>query len=438
MANPRTRKIFSAATGLLLATVFSSAAFALSAPAEDQTLSLMQIVEQSEAQEVAPGIYKATGFGNTFLVTTKDGNVIIDTSMARNAPVHKTLLDAVDAREPKYIIVTHGHGDHAGGIAHWKGKDTQVIAQRNSVEFQHYQKRLANFFTRRNAAQFGFEPTVLGLEKGPHKNFGAALYGDIQFDDKYSFSLGELTFEVIATPSETYDALSVWIPERKAVFVGDIYYESFPNIYTLRGTKARWALDYVTSLDRILALNAEILIPSHGEPVYGAEKIERTLTHYRDAILYVHDATVAGMNAGKSVDELVDTIALPEALKLPETYGTVAWSVRGIYEGYAGWFDGNPSTMLGANAERATPHLVSLSDGAVPVLAKAKTLFDGGESRDALAMVDAVLASEASHQDALRLKISILQDFAKKTKNFNASGWIANGIRESRALLVQD
>ena len=56
----------------------------------------------------------------------------------------------------------------------------------------------------------------------------------------------------------------------------------------------------------------------------------------------------------------------------------------------------------------------------------------------ALAMVDAELASDASHQDALRLKISILQDFASKTKNFNASGWIANGVRESRALLGQD
>jgi len=114
MSNPRTRKILSATTGFLLATIFSTAAFALSEPGGDQTLSLMQIVEQSEAQKVAPGIYKATGFGNTVLVTTEDGNVIIDTSMARNAPVHKKLLDAVDAREPTYIIVTHGHGDHAG------------------------------------------------------------------------------------------------------------------------------------------------------------------------------------------------------------------------------------------------------------------------------------------------------------------------------------
>ena len=71
------------------------------------------------------------------------------------------------------------------------------------------------------------------------------------------------------------------------------------------------------------------------------------LTRYRDAILYVHDTTVKGMNEGKSVLTLMQEIKLPPALDIGESYGKLSWSVRGIYEGYVGWYDGNVSTMFG-------------------------------------------------------------------------------------------
>jgi alkyl sulfatase BDS1-like metallo-beta-lactamase superfamily hydrolase len=137
----------------------------------------------------------------------------------------------------------------------------------------------------------------------------------------------------------------VWVPRYKAAFVGDNLYDSFPNIYTLRGTQPRWALDYVAALNKVLELKPEIVLPSHGLPIMGSEKIVRRVTQYRDAIQYVHDATVAGMNAGKDVYSLMREVKLPPELDLGETYGKVAWSVRGIYEGYVGWFDRNPATM---------------------------------------------------------------------------------------------
>ena len=63
---------------------------------------------------------------------------------------------------------------------------------------------------------------------------------------------------MLSTPGETPDHLTVWVPKYKAAFIGDNYYESFPNIYTLRGTKPRWALDYIASLDKVLALKPEL------------------------------------------------------------------------------------------------------------------------------------------------------------------------------------
>jgi len=87
------------------------------------------------------------------------------------------------------------------------------------------------------------------------------------------------------------------------------------------------------------------VLNGHGEPIVGNAEITRRLTRYRDAIQYVHDETVKGMNAGKDVFSLMQEIKLPPKYDLTEIFGKVSWSVRGIYEGYAGWYAGNPTSM---------------------------------------------------------------------------------------------
>src|SRR5271154_3983973 len=91
-------------------------------------------MDRKEAVKITDNIYQAIGFGNTFLVTTPEGNVIIDTSNAQAAQLHVKLLRAHSTAPVKYIILTHGHGDHTGGVALWKEQGTQIIEQRNAVE----------------------------------------------------------------------------------------------------------------------------------------------------------------------------------------------------------------------------------------------------------------------------------------------------------------
>src|SRR5205814_5553158 len=111
-----------------------------------------------------------------------------------------------------------------------------------------------------------------------------------------------------------------------------------------------------------------------GQPIRGREEVKRRLTRYRDAILFVHDATVKGMNEGKDVFTLMREIRLPAALDVGESYGKLTWSIRGIYEGYAGWFDGNPSTMYETPPRAAYPELVALAGGADAIAARAQAL----------------------------------------------------------------
>jgi alkyl sulfatase BDS1-like metallo-beta-lactamase superfamily hydrolase len=250
-----------------------------------------------------------------------------------------------------------------------------------------------------------------------------------QFDDRYEFTLGDTRFELFSTPGETPDHLTVWIPRYRAAFVGDNYYESFPNIYTLRGTQPRWALDYVASLDKVLALKPELLLPSHGEPVRGNIEITRRLTQYRDAISYVHDAVVKGMNQGKDVFTLMHEIKLPPELAVGEGYGNLIWSIRGIYEGYAGWFDMRPATMYELPPSAVFADLAKLAGGAAPVAELAAQHAAAGRFVEALHVTEVALASDPLFRPALQTRLKALEALRAKSKNSNERGWLDYHIR---------
>ncbi|MFL6275885.1 MAG: MBL fold metallo-hydrolase [Blastocatellia bacterium] len=425
--NPRTRIIC-----LSIALLLWSATARAQAQMPENPQDLLR--NGDRAIKVNDSIYLVQGFGNTFLVTTPEGNVVIDTSNAAHARTHKKLLEAINSGPIKYIILTHGHQDHTGGIALWKQPGTQIIAQRNHVEFVNYQKRLERFFALRNSAQFGFPEPQVGAWPG---NYAAKIEPTILFDDKYEFTLGGLTFVILHTPGETPDHLSVWVPQLKAAFTGDNYYESFPNIYTLRGTPPRWALDYVNSLDRVLALKPELVLPSHGQPIVGGQEVARRLKHMRDAILYVHDETVKGMNAGKDVFTLMREIKLPPELALGESYGKVSWSVRGIYEGYAGWFDLNTATIYEQPASAVYADVVRLAGGPEAIVKLATERLQAGQTLEALRLSEFALAADSAQPQALAVRLKALEALRERCRNTNERGWLDYAIRTTRAKMAE-
>jgi alkyl sulfatase BDS1-like metallo-beta-lactamase superfamily hydrolase len=395
-------------------------------PALDNALETVQVgTDQKKALKVNEAIYQAIGFGNTFLVVTEAGNVVIDTSSLFRAPQHKRLLQAENAGPVKYIILTHAHGDHTGGVPLWREPGTEVIAQKRHLEFQSYQTRLADFFNLRNAAQFSLPRLSFRISPGTD---AARRQPTILFDDRYEFELGGVKFKVLHTPGETPDHATVWVPRYRAAFVGDNYYPSFPNLYTLRGTTPRSPLEYVRSLDRLLALQPEILLPSHGLPIHGNAEITRRLTRYRDAIQHVHDEVVKGMNAGKDVYTLMREVKLPPSLDVGEGYGRVSWSVRGIYEGYAGWFDMNPATMYETPASAVYGDVVKLAGGPEAVARLALERLRAGQAVEALHLTDMALAVDPSHEAALEARLKALDLLLSRCRNAIERGWLVYSI----------
>src|SRR5205823_14559605 len=131
-----------------------------------------------------------------------------------------------------------------------------------------------------------------------------------------------------------------------------------------------------------------------GQPIRGKDEVRRRLTQYRDAIQFVHDATVKGMNDGKDAFTLMREIRMPANLDVGESYGKLTWSIRGIYEGYAGWFDGNPSTMFETPALSVLPDLVNLAGGPDRVAELALQRVKAGQFVESLHLTGAALSAD--------------------------------------------
>jgi len=308
------------------------------------------------------------------------------------------------------------------------------------VEFLNYTTRLDAFFAPRNGATFHRTYAVASSWAG---NYGAKIDPTILFDEHYEFTLGGVEFQLFSTPGETPDHLTVWLPAYRIAFMGDNYTGiampepmSFPNIYALRGTKPRWALDWINSIDKVLSLKPDIVLSGHGDPIVGNAEITRRLTRYRNAIQYVHDEVVKGMNAGKDVYTLMQEIKLPASYDLSQVFGRVSWSVRGIYDGYAGWFDMNPATMYESPPSSVYPDLVKLAGGPDPVAKLALEKLDDGKPVEALHLTDVVLAYDQNNRAALDARLKALEYLKKSCKNYIEAGMLDYGIRIAKEKLA--
>ena len=276
-------------------------------------------------------------------------------------------------------------------------------------------------------------------------NYGAKIEATVLFDERYDFTLGGTKFELFSTPGETPDHLTVWIPAYKTAFIGDNYDgaglpepKSFPAVYTLRGTRPRPALDWIHSIDTVLALEPEVVLLGHGDPIFGNAEITRRLTRFRDAIQYVHDEVVKGMNSGKDVFTLMQEIQLPPSFDLTEAFGKVSWSVRGIYDGYAGWFDTNPASMYAVPPSSVFPDLVKLAGGPEPLVRLALEKVKDGKPVEALHLTDIVLAYDQKNAAALDARLKALDYLENKCQNFVEEGWLQYAITRTNQKLAPE
>jgi alkyl sulfatase BDS1-like metallo-beta-lactamase superfamily hydrolase len=390
-------------------------------------------------------IVMSEGFSNCYLIETPQGNIQVNAGMALEAPVHKANFEQFSAAKVAHLILTQGHVDHVGGVAYFRehNPSLEVIAQAGNVEHQQYDSRLQAFRGGRSA--FAFTEKFVGAVEY-YQDQGYTDYPvqdvpqpDVLFESRHEIHLGGLTLELIAVPgAETNDSLIVWLPQHKICFTGNLFgcpFGHFPNLVTIRGDRYRDALTVAAAVQTVLDLGAETIVYGHHQPVVGKELIEAELLALRDAILYVHDQTVVGMNAGKDVQTLMAEISLPAEIEVGQGYGKVSWSVRAIWEHYAGWFKHASTTELYCVPQQSIhADLLDLAGGAQAVVERARAKYSVGACEEALHLLDIVRSQEPSLPAATLLSLQVHRTLRSGSNNFWLSAWLDSQGRELEAL----
>jgi alkyl sulfatase BDS1-like metallo-beta-lactamase superfamily hydrolase len=128
-------------------------------------------------------------------------------------------------------------------------------------------------------------------------------------------------------------------------------------------------------------------------------------------------------------------IKLPPELDVGEAYGKVDWSVRGIFDGYVGWFDLNPASMYDKPPTAAEPELVRMAGGPTAVAARAKALA-ASDPVTAVRLADAALMVEPKSKPALEAKLAALKSLQGASRNLIEGAWLTTAVRETKRALA--
>lgn len=401
------------------------------------------VANQERATPINDFIYMSTGLSNSYMVLTGAGRIIINTGMGFEAPLHKQLYDAVCEGPTPYILLTQGHVDHVGGVRLFREPGTQVIAQRNNAQCQRDDERIRQVRSRQAYTWFAdaLDSAAKLAAKNPELFTQDSPAPDLLFDDHHTLEVGGLEVEIIATPGgETVDSCVIWLPQHKILFSGNVFgplFPHFPNFNTIRGDKYRFVEPYLESLRRIRALEPELLITGHFEPIAGQALIRQCLDRLDAAVDYVHRETLKGMNAGVDIWTLMREVRLPDKLYVGEGYGKVSWAVRTVWESYMGWFKAqHTSELYPTQPTEIHRELVELA-GLDTVIAKGRAHLDAGAPEVANLMAEAALAAAPSQREALQLGLDAHRALLRRSggTNFWEAGWLRTRIAElERAL----
>jgi len=437
--------------------LLASPAFAQQSPATKRLLERNKMFQPSIIK-VADNVYTAIGYQVTAnsMIIGDDGVIIVDPGQAPvfASRVRKAFEEITD-KPVKAIIYTHSHGDHVNGAAAFyeAGKGIEVWARSNfgSESARNQMTGLEGGVRASNTQGFDLKPEQkigVGVAIPPDRRPAGSLMVDggarsgggqaqgqqaatgrgqfTQVDPTHTFSedrkrieISGVTLDLVSAPGETADQLYVWLPDRKVVFAGDNFYQSWPNVYPLRGTARRSIRDWISSVDKMAQEGPIHLVGGHTTPMLN--NAAEVLTNYRDAMQWVYDRTIEGAKKYMTPDELVEYAALPEKYAqldyLGSYYGSVEGTIRDIYAQDLGWFDGDPLNLHRESPVKQSQRMADLLGGVHVLMSKAREAMDAEDYLGAAQLAQHVIRLRPENKGAKRLLGEALLILGERTFN---------------------
>jgi glyoxylase-like metal-dependent hydrolase (beta-lactamase superfamily II) len=340
-------------------------------------------------EAVAPGVWFAGAFANVVAVETAEGLVLIDASGPFHGGLVLAALRRVTAAPVRLVIFTHGHVDHVAGMAAFDDEARaagrpapEVVAHRRLPERLARYRLTHGYNAIINQRQFGLPAPIFptGL-RAP----------DRVFDDALDLEVGGVRLELRHARGETDDHVWVRLPAAGAVCTGDFFIWAAPNCGNPQKVQ-RYPGEWAAALRAMQATGAELLLPGHGPPLVGAERVRQALSETAALLESLVEQTLARMNAGATLDETLAAVRVDERLLarpyLRPLYDDPEFVVRNLWRLYGGWWDGSPARLKPPRDADLARAVAELAGGAAAVARRAREATAAGDLRLAGALAE--------------------------------------------------
>lgn len=379
--------------------------------------------------KVTDGIYQLRGFdlANMTLIEGKTGWIVVDPlTTAETASAAMNFASQHLGDKPIVaVIYSHSHIDHFGGVNGLVSKEqvarktVRVISPEGFMEEATSENIIAGAAMARRA-MFMYGKRLPVSERG-HVSSGLGIspafgsFGIIpptEIVDKTGHTMEidgvEFVFQMV-NGTEAPSEFTFYLPEYRAFCGAEMVSRTMHNMYTLRGAKVRDVLKWSNLINEALDMfgEADVYFGTHHWPIWGNQRIAGFLENQRDTYKYIHDQSVRLLNAGLTSREIAEKIQLPPSLNNTFSnrgyYGTVKHNTKAVYQGYMGWYDGNPANLDPLPPAESAVRYMALMGGEKKVLERAQKDFEQGEYRWVAELLNHLVFAEPDSEEARQL-----------------------------------
>jgi len=358
--------------------------------------------------EITDDVAFLPAFANVTAVRTRAGLVLVDTGSSFAAQAIHDELRSWTTQRLHSAVYSHGHIDHVFGVGVWEAEAAEngwpapIVTAHEALprRFDRY-RMTVGYNEIINRRQFGARRLRWPSEY---------RYPDRTYASELSLEVGGTTFELRHEKGETDDHTVTWIPDHKVLCCGDLFIWASPNAGNPQKVQ-RYPLEWAAALRRMIELRADYLLPGHGLPVSGADRVAAALTDTAELLESLVSQTLSVMNGGGRLDEAIHTVVVPRQLAdrpyLQPVYDEPEFIVRTIWRLYGGWWDGNPATLKPAPERALAAEIAALAGGATALAARAVELAESVPAAAGSARPDGLpdlrVASLPGGEESLRL-----------------------------------
>jgi alkyl sulfatase BDS1-like metallo-beta-lactamase superfamily hydrolase len=350
-------------------------------------------------EEIADGVGFVSSFANVTAIDTADGLFLVDTGGFLFARVIFEQVRSFSTRPVRTAVFTHGHIDHVFGL----GQFEREAADNGWPRIHVIAHELVPARFDRYVLTAGYNGIINSRQfRTPGLSWPTEYrQPDQTYRDQLTVSAGDLTVELYHDRGETDDATWAWIPDRKMLCTGDLFIWAAPNCGNPQKVQ-RYPLDWARALRKMQTLGAELLLPGHGPPILGADRVSQALSDTAQLLSVIHNQTLGMMNDGARLNDILHSLVLPADLLarpyLRPVYDDPTFIVHNIWRLYGGWYDGNPAHLKPAPERAVARELAQLSGGASALARRAAAVADAGDLAVACHLVE--FAHQADPDDA--------------------------------------